>query len=557
MTWLLKIFCCFFFLHVISAGISQSENMTFFYNWKDTNLPVRAGLNLSYNDLWGYEADDRYYVIIGSLSYAHFFDVTDPTNPVEVSRIGGINMRNNNLNNSIWRDFDTFETYAYMVADEGSEGLTVFDLSALPDTVYKIRQDTNHLIKAHTLYIDKQNARLYISGVGNNIIIYGLSNPAEPNHLATIDLRPIAGLNNTYIHDVFARDNIVYASHGYSGYCAYNMNNVNNPIKLSCVNLTFGYNHSSWATDDNQFLIYAEELPRGKPLVVLHRDSFVNDMTNYWKTFKEPLLAPNHMDVTPHNPYIQGDLVYVSYYEDGVVVFDISDPYNPSRIAYYDTYPSNNNYNGTRGCWAVYPFFSNGLIAASDTENGLFLMELDIQPLSVDFIRFDVDCPAGKPSISWKTAQTRKDIVFTLQGSYDARHFEDIISFSPEEKLEGSKRIPDSNPYFYYRLRSEDVLGRTTYSKIRSSCLNDYKLKVFPNPASSHMGSINLIYPFQTDALSVRLIDVHGKEIIILEKWYGGNDQVNISGLAAGLYWVKMTDSSGRMVSGHKILLVD
>ena len=46
-----------------------------------------------------------------------------------------------------------------------------------------------------------------------------------------------------------------------------------------------------------------------------------------------------------HNIYLQDNLLYASYYYDGLQVFDISNPQFPSRIAYYDTYDDvNTNY---------------------------------------------------------------------------------------------------------------------------------------------------------------------------------------------------------------------
>jgi hypothetical protein len=65
----------------------------------------------------------------------------------------------------------------------------------------------------------------------------------------------------------------------------------------------------------------------------------------------------------------------VSYYHDGVQVYDISDPMNPVNIAYYDTYTQHTNYNGYQGCWGVYPFLPSGIILASDFENGLFVLD--------------------------------------------------------------------------------------------------------------------------------------------------------------------------------------
>jgi choice-of-anchor B domain-containing protein len=543
------------FCFSISSLSSQSENMIFYYNWKDNGLPIKS--NITYNDIWGYEDGTNYCVMMGSLSYNHFFDVNDPENPIEIARIAGINLRTNTLNNSIWRDYKTYSSYAYSCADEGTEGLTVYDLSELPDTVTKVLQDTTHFIRAHNIYIDEANARLYVAGVGNDIIVYGLSNPAAPNHLATIDLRPISGLGSTYIHDVFVRNNIAYCSHGYNGYCAYNLANLNNPIKLACVNLTQGYNHSSWVTDDNQYIVYAEELPKGKSLVMLHRDSFVEDKTEYWKLFKEPLLAPTHLDVTPHNPFFKEDYLYVSYYEDGVVIFDVSDPYNPSRVAYYDTYPENSNYNGTRGCWGVYPFFSNGLIAASDTKNGLFLMEFDIMALAVDFENFDVKCESnGSLQFSWKIQETNPNVFFTLEGSFDGRQFIGIQEFMPELNNTGSFRLTGKLPYKYYRMKSEGISGKTTYSNIIAGCATGRELQIFPNPVHNSE-ALKLYFQESTLPLSVNIRNLFGQTIYSHEGWYGSELEIPVGALKPGMYFITLSANGEQQISSQKFLVAE
>ena len=41
-----------------------------------------------------------------------------------------------------------------------------------------------------------------------------------------------------------------------------------------------------------------------------------------------------------HNVFVRGNYAHISYYEDGYVVLDISDPTNPQIAGQYDTYPS-------------------------------------------------------------------------------------------------------------------------------------------------------------------------------------------------------------------------
>jgi hypothetical protein len=67
----------------------------------------------------------------------------------------------------------------------------------------------------------------------------------------------------------------------------------------------------------------------------------------------------------------------VSYYHDGIVVFDVSDPTNiGDPIAWYDTDTTHADYSGYKGTWGVYPFLPSGTIIGSDVKYGLFLVRL-------------------------------------------------------------------------------------------------------------------------------------------------------------------------------------
>ena len=77
----------------------------------------------------------------------------------------------------------------------------------------------------------------------------------------------------------------------------------------------------------------------------------------------------------PHNQLIKGDLLFTSYYYDGLQIHDISDPLNPVRKYYYDTYLGAHN-NSYEGAWGVYPYLPSGKILVSDMQTGLYVLEL-------------------------------------------------------------------------------------------------------------------------------------------------------------------------------------
>ena len=159
---------------MLSAQVSQ--NMALWSQWDDDMLPSSGGL--TYNDIWGYaDAIGNEYAILGSLKMVHFINVSNPANPVEaVTLTPG--------SSSIWRDFKTYGTYAYGVADQGSEGLLVMDLSDLPASVTLTNQLKDDFTRAHNIFIDVPNGRLYVAGSNTRnqgLWVYDIAtDPANP-----------------------------------------------------------------------------------------------------------------------------------------------------------------------------------------------------------------------------------------------------------------------------------------------------------------------------------------------------------------------------------------
>ena len=318
-----------------------------------------------YNDCWGYVANGREYAILGSNWGTHFIDVTNPANPVEVNSFQGSNT------NVVWRDFKTNGHYAYGVADGwGNNSLQIFDLSDLPNSVTKVYDSQALTWATHNIFID--NNKLYLCSTSlpgqgtRSVDILSLADPENPQYLNTIQLPSSA------VHDAFIRNDTAYLSGEYPGMYIYNVADPMNPQLISSItNYPYqGYNHSSWITADGKTMVVADEVPAGLPLKLFD----ISDIQNpqYISDFR------SNVGATPHNPYILGDFVIISYYKDGVQVYNIADPANPVRVGFYDTYPDNGNYyapdDDYQGCWGVYPFLPSGNIIASDITYGLFVL---------------------------------------------------------------------------------------------------------------------------------------------------------------------------------------
>lgn len=349
---------------VLSYNQAQSSlHINLLGQWDDPSLPS-AG-SITFNDIWGYaDCEGNEYAILGSAKYVHFFDITDAENPMEINRFEG-------SVNSIWRDMKTYGHYAYAVADQGSDGLMVFDLSNLPQSVSMVNQLNGDFFTSHNIYIDEGPGRIYVVGSGSNTLIYDLSqDPANPVLMRN------GGLPGGYVHDIFVRDNIGYCSHGGNGLWVYDFSDPNNIITLGSFTSypQQGYNHSSWLHENGNQLVFADET-HGMSLKLV--DVSDPQQITLLDLFKSALQAPASTNSIAHNPFIRGNYAIISYYHDGVQVFDLSNPADVQQVAWYDTYPENTSYPGYEGCWGVYPFLPSGKIIASDISHGLFVLELD------------------------------------------------------------------------------------------------------------------------------------------------------------------------------------
>ena len=78
-----------------------------------------------------------------------------------------------------------------------------------------------------------------------------------------------------------------------------------------------------------------------------------------------------------HNLIIEGNKAYVSWYAEGVLVIDISDPYNPVEIARFkgadETFEAKNG--GVQDVWGIHKLPGSPFIYASDRNGGLYVLE--------------------------------------------------------------------------------------------------------------------------------------------------------------------------------------
>ena len=80
---------------------------------------------------------------------------------------------------------------------------------------------------------------------------------------------------------------------------------------------------------------------------------------------------------TSHNVVVEGNKAYVSWYWDGVLVVDISDPYNPVETARYTRNDAEflAGNGGPQDVWGIYKVQNSPWIYSSDRNGGLYVLK--------------------------------------------------------------------------------------------------------------------------------------------------------------------------------------
>lgn len=355
-------------------------------------LTLRSWLTLgnfgsfsSGNDCWGYVSPSgREYAIMGLNAGSGYVEVTNPGAATIIGVIPGPN--------SMWRDVKVYSHYAYVVS-EGGGGIQVVDLSNIDNgTVTLVNSvTTGGATSTHNVAIDTDSGYLYRTGGGNNVglRIYDLSDPANPAF--------VGQWNDRYVHDAqvitmpsgpFAGRQIAFCCTGFNngstetGFEILDVTDKSSIVQLARIAYSgTSYSHQVWVSPDLRYAYLDDELDEqtfGTPTTTRIID--IRDLNHPVEvgTFTTGLPAVDH------NLYIRDTLIFEANYRSGLRVFDATDPLNPVQVAWYDTYPDNDNPN-FNGLWSNYPFFPSGTIIGSDIERGLFVWTLDGHPLSIYF----------------------------------------------------------------------------------------------------------------------------------------------------------------------------
>jgi choice-of-anchor B domain-containing protein len=487
--------------------------------------------SIGYNDCWGYvDSQGREYALLGTQHGTSIINVTNPATPVQVAFIPGPP--------SLWREIKTHSHYMYVVTEGTTtgKGLQIVDLSQLPTTATLVNTVTTWFQRAHNLYI--HDGFCYIVGTdnGGGMHVLDLTDPVNP-------VRTAYYTTSGYIHDVYVWNDTAYAS-SEDTYDMVFLGNKSLPVRVNQSAALPGiYAHSGWLTSDKRYFIACEEFNQ--------RDITVWDLqSRSWN-----LVVPNWQMPTSsyvHNVFVRGIYAYVSYYTEGLVVLDLTNPSSPVKVGQYDTYPGGGLiYDGAWGC---YPFLPSGNVVVSDMSTGLYMVDFLLDPVPVELTSFTASALNNAVEVKWSTATEQNNRGFEVQRSADMSNWR-TLSF-----IEGKGTTAevsdysyiDSNPFKgknYYRLIQYDFDGTfKEYDAIEAnvSLVADFTIdQNYPNPFNPST-TIKFGIPSESH-VNLEIFNSLGERVstLVNEVKPAGSYTIdfNASGLTSGVYIAKIAAS--------------
>ncbi len=353
------LFCLFLFC--FNCFGQTVKNVTLLSHWTDTT--IEKGLeDAIFNDVWGFEQAGESYCVIGSSIGTHFFHIQNEK-LVFVDFVAG-KYQNRLVEH---RDFKTYKNYLYGVCDEGTSSLQIMDLQYLPDSVSKVYDSDAFFQICHNIYIDTNKAKLYACGPNNlGMEVFSLANPVNPELIYDFNELP-------YVHDCYVRKDTAFLNAGFDGLHVYDFSGDIPQLKgLIDFYPNQGYNHSGWLSPNGKRYAFIDET-EGTKIKLCELDELVDIQID------ETFATRDYEEYVPHNVILTDNLAFVSYYNEGLRIFDLSDaPYR--QIGVYDTFLEDTKYR-LNGAWGVFVFAAKNQILVSDRQNGLFLFSFPIRLL--------------------------------------------------------------------------------------------------------------------------------------------------------------------------------
>ena len=343
------------------------------------------------SDLWVWEGvDGRDYAVTGtwgSDGTAFFWDVT---NPSSIVKIDSVQVDARTVNDVKISEDGRICVISREGASNRKNGIVIFDVSN-PRDVKQVSTFTEGLTGGvHNVFIYKNH--VYALSNGQRYDIINIEDPAAPRKVGSFEL------SDSYkaIHDVWVVDGIAYSSNWADGIVMVDVGNgvaggsPSKPVEIARARVEGDGNHAAFpykSEDTGKFYVIAgdEIFPFSAMEAENLEEIFAPTGYLHFMDMTDPdnpkeVARYEVPEAGSHNFWVEGDLLYIGYYNGGLRVVDISgdlmgDLYKQGReIAHYLPYDSKGFVPNSPMVWGAQPY--KGHIFFSDFNSGLWSAQI-------------------------------------------------------------------------------------------------------------------------------------------------------------------------------------
>ena len=372
-----------------------------------SHIPLGPRLSVSDTDIE--QEMDRPYAYVGRMAFGtegdKGIDIIDLSDPTNAKRIYSWRIENQDLHLGAggmdvkhfkWKDrYYVVQSLQFRQGGPDPDlGAVVLDVTGLPDpaTVKEVARirEPDYPGGFHNIFIYKHSngaVLLFTTVAGAFAHVYDLGRVVDGDvKNALVAKVPVPnqeserrGYHDFYVgyHEDTAEDR--FYGGGTGGYYVYNITDLEQPELLVPLTGISGVRrgHTFTPTPDGRYVI-AETEYQYAPLRIFDLKPGLDGEV---ETISRPIGAWTadwrHL---VHNHEVRWPYVFVSGYLDGLQVFSLMDPTNPTTVAYYDTYtgpPNTAHYAVFNGAFGVDVRNEDGLIVISDMTTGFWVFRME------------------------------------------------------------------------------------------------------------------------------------------------------------------------------------
>ena len=372
-----------------------------------SHIPLGPRLSVSDTDIE--QEMDRPYAYVGRMAFGtegdKGIDIIDLSDPTNAKRIYSWRIENQDLHLGAggmdvkhfkWKDrYYVVQSLQFRQGGPDPDlGAVVLDVTGLPDpaTVKEVARirEPDYPGGFHNIFIYKHSngaVLLFTTVAGAFAHVYDLGRVVDGDvKNALVAKVPVPnqeserrGYHDFYVgyHEDTAEDR--FYGGGTGGYYVYNITDLEQPELLVPLTGISGVRrgHTFTPTPDGRYVIAETEYQYAPLRIFDLKPGLDGEVESISRPIGAWTADWRHL---VHNHEVRWPYVFVSGYLDGLQVFSLMDPTNPTTVAYYDTYtgpPNTAHYAVFNGAFGVDVRNEDGLIVISDMTTGFWVFRME------------------------------------------------------------------------------------------------------------------------------------------------------------------------------------